>query len=100
VLFRRALVGRQVARYLGLDACPRRLPWLEFGLFYYRLTLLMEHFQRLPDGAQRCALRPLVAEALLFLQACRAAMSDRATAPSVSEADAFGFLGETWIAPF
>lgn len=100
VLFRRALFGRRVAQYLGLDACPRRLHWLEFGLFYYRLTLLLEHFQRLPEGAERCALRPLVAEALLFLRACRTAMSDRATAAPVSEEDAFGFMGDTWIPPF
>lgn len=99
-LLRRALARRQVAQYLGLDGCPRRLHWLEFGLFYYRLTLLLEHFQRLPEGAERCALRPLLAEALLFLRACRAAMSDRATAASVSEEDAFGFMGDTWIPPF
>lgn len=99
-LLRRALVRRQVAQYLGLDACPHRLQWLEFGLFYYRLTLLMEHYLALPEGAQRCALRPILAEAMLFLRACRAAMSDRATAASVSEEDAFGFMGDTWIPPF
>ncbi|MBC7260287.1 MAG: hypothetical protein H5T65_13720 [Chloroflexi bacterium] len=100
VAFRRALVRRQVAQYLGLDACPHRLQWLEFGLFYYRLTLVMEHYRMLPEGSERCALRPLLAEAMLFLKACRAAMSDRATAASVSEEDAFGFLGDTWIPPF
>ncbi len=99
-LLRHALVRRQVAQYLGLDACPHRLQWLEFGLFYYRLTLVMEYYLTLPEGAERCALRPLLAEAMLFLRACRAAMSDRATAASVSEEDAFGSLGETWIPPF
>lgn len=99
-LFRHALVRRQVAQYLGLDDCPHRLRWLEFGLFYYRLTLVMEHYRSLPEGTERCALRPILAEAMLFLRACRAAMSDRATAASVSEEDAFGFMGDTWVPPF
>lgn len=99
-VFRRALARREVAQYLGLDLCPHRLRWLEFGLFYYRLTLVMEHYRTLPEGAERCALAPLLAEAMLYLAACRQAMSDRATGASVSEEDAFGFMGDTWIPPF
>jgi hypothetical protein len=99
-MFRRALARRQVDDYLGLDGCPRRLRWLEFGLFYYRLMLFMEHFQTLPDGAERCALRPLLAEAMIYLRTCRAAMSDRSTGAASGEEDAFGSLGNSWIPPY
>jgi len=98
--FRRALVRRQMDEYLGLDGCPQRLRWLEFGLFYYRLMLFMEHFQMLPEGAERCALRPLLAEALIYLRTCRAAMSDRSTGAASGEEDALDCLGHSWIPPY
>jgi hypothetical protein len=100
VAFRRALARRQVDEYLGLDGSPHRLRWLEFGLFYYRLMLFMEHVQALPEGAERCALRPLLAEALIYLRTCRAAMSDRSTGSAVGEEDALDCLGNSWIPPF
>ena len=98
-IFRRALARRQVREYLGLDECARRIRWLELGLFYYRLTVCLEYYQALPEGAERCALRPVLAEAMLHLGDCRAALSDRHTADGSQGEGAVGFLGDSFLPP-
>lgn len=98
-LLRRVLALGQIHEYLGLDSCPRQKRWIELRLLYHRLTLLMEHYQTIPEGPERAALRPVVAEAMLHLADCRSQMSDRRTADTVDGGDIRALLGVSFLPP-
>ncbi len=93
--FRRALALRRMPEYLGLDACPYRVGWAELGLLYYRLILLLEYYQSMPEGPRRCMLRPILAEAMMHLGDCRAAMSGTGAADAHGSEGIFRLLGHT-----
>lgn len=98
--FRRALALRRVPEYLGLEGCPQRIGWAELGLLYYRLILSLEYYRATPDGPERRMLRPLLAEAMMHLGDCRAAMSDRRAAGTGGPEGILGFWGHSLFLTF
>ncbi len=98
--FRRALALRRVPEYLGLEGSPQRMGWAELGLLYYRLVLSLEYYQAVPDGPERRMLCPLLAEAMLHLGDCRAAMSDRRATVADGPEGIFGLWGHSLFLTF
>ena len=98
--FRRALALRRVPEYLGLDDCPQRLGWAGLGLLYYRLILSLEYYRAAPEGPERRMLRPILAEAMMHLGDCRAAISGTGARGTGGPEAVFTFLGHAVFLSF
>jgi hypothetical protein len=72
-----AIARCQLREYLALDDNPACRNHTDLMQLVDRLVLVLGYYRTMREGGSRAALRPVVAEAMFHLEACRHLLSDR-----------------------